>query len=288
MVTVLLTGGIGSGKSTVRRILEGMGVPCYDADSAVKSFYAVPSEPTELPPTASGTGSGLVSGSASGVNPETGFEGNSGTDSGMASGTGFLLKHRGSRGAARPFLLPEIEEALGRSFRLPDGTFDSRALAGVIFSDVAKLKTVENIVFPALAADFETWRAACVSNRMLRRADCRERPGDSPDTPCGEVQAAFRNLPPFVVFESATALDKPEFPKVWDKCLLVDAPDELRIERVTARDRCTRADVLARLRLQPPFETGRGEVDATLLNDCPLEELRSRTVSALVRLFRRQ
>ena len=256
MVTVLLTGGIGSGKSTVRRILEGMGVPCYDADSAVKSFYAVPSEPTELPPT--------------------------------ASGTGFLLKHRGSRGAARPFLLPEIEEALGRSFRLPDGTFDSRALAGVIFSDAAKLKTVENIVFPALAADFEAWRAACVSNRMLRRADCLERSGDSPDTPCGEVQAAFRNLPPFVVFESATALGKPEFPKVWDKCLLVDAPEELRIERVTARDRCTRADVLTRLRLQPPFETGRGEVDATLLNDCPLEELRSRTVSALVRLFRRQ
>ncbi len=31
-----LTGGIGSGKSTVRRIFESFGIPCYDADTRAK------------------------------------------------------------------------------------------------------------------------------------------------------------------------------------------------------------------------------------------------------------
>ncbi|MBR6305618.1 MAG: dephospho-CoA kinase [Bacteroidales bacterium] len=39
MKTILLTGGIGSGKSAVARILEGRGIPVYDSDSAAKSLY---------------------------------------------------------------------------------------------------------------------------------------------------------------------------------------------------------------------------------------------------------
>ena len=39
MKTILLTGGIGSGKSAVSRILESRGVPVYDSDSAAKSLY---------------------------------------------------------------------------------------------------------------------------------------------------------------------------------------------------------------------------------------------------------
>ena len=39
MRTILLTGGIGSGKSAVAGILEKRGVPVYDSDSAAKSLY---------------------------------------------------------------------------------------------------------------------------------------------------------------------------------------------------------------------------------------------------------
>ena len=39
MKTVLLTGGIGSGKSAVARILQERGVPVYDCDSRAKSLY---------------------------------------------------------------------------------------------------------------------------------------------------------------------------------------------------------------------------------------------------------
>ena len=40
MKTIGVTGGIGSGKSTVCSILAGRGIPVYDSDSAAKRLYA--------------------------------------------------------------------------------------------------------------------------------------------------------------------------------------------------------------------------------------------------------
>lgn len=224
-MTILLTGGIGSGKSSVRRILERMGVPCYDADSAVKGFYGVPlkSESEHL-----------------------------------ASGT-----------AEKPFLLPEIEAALGLSFRKIDGSFDSRKLADAIFSDSGRLKTVESIVFPSLAIDFARWRKTVGQTVPGAVSSAVERAAGA--TPLADL----------AIFESATALDKPDFPKLWDKCIWVDAPEDLRVERVIARDHCSREQVLSRIRLQSPLEAHRSEVDAVILNDCSLQDLPMRVRSAL-------
>ena len=38
-LTILVTGGIGSGKSTVCRHFESLGIPVYDSDSRAKSLY---------------------------------------------------------------------------------------------------------------------------------------------------------------------------------------------------------------------------------------------------------
>lgn len=224
-MTILLTGGIGSGKSSVRRILERMGVPCYDADSVVKGFYEVP----------------LTSGS----------------------------EHLASDTAEKPFLLPEIEAALGLSFRKIDGSFDSRKLADAIFSDSGRLKTVESIVFPALAIDFARWRKTVGQTVPGAVSSAVERPAGA--TPLADL----------AIFESATALDKPDFPKLWDKCIWVDAPEDLRVERVIARDHCSREQVLSRIRLQSPLEAHCSEVDAVILNDCSLQDLPMRVRSAL-------
>lgn len=224
-MTILLTGGIGSGKSSVRRILERMGVPCYDADSVVKGFYEVPLESES--------------------------------------------EHLASDTAEKPFLLPEIEAALGLSFRKMDGSFDSRKLADAIFSDSGRLKTVESIVFPALAIDFARWRKTVGQTVPGAVSSAVERPAGA--TPLADL----------AVFESATALDKPDFPKLWDKCIWVDAPEDLRVERVIARDHCSREQVLSRIRLQSPLEAHRSEVDAVILNDCSLQDLPMRVRSAL-------
>lgn len=40
MVTILVTGGIGSGKTEVSRVLSESGIPVYDSDSAVHRLYS--------------------------------------------------------------------------------------------------------------------------------------------------------------------------------------------------------------------------------------------------------
>lgn len=44
MITLAVTGGIGSGKSFVARILSAMGCPVFDTDSEVKRLYSTSSE----------------------------------------------------------------------------------------------------------------------------------------------------------------------------------------------------------------------------------------------------
>lgn len=239
MKTVLLTGGIGSGKSAVRHILEEMGIPCYDADSAVKSFYIVPDE-------GSSSGNSFIEGSLPGD----------------------------SSPRRRPFLLPALEEALGVSLRDSEGKFNKKALSSLIFSDPGAMAKVEGVVFPALAEDFALWKAETASS-----------PKTAP-TPSEVGSLTRRAQADFVVFESATALDKPSFPRIWDRCLWVDAPEEIRIQRVISRDACSREAVLSRLRLQSPLEAHRGEIDWVIENDCPLPELRNKVEEALSSLNR--
>ena len=187
--TILLTGGIGSGKSAVRGIFESLGIPCYDADTAVKSFY----------------------------------------------------KDHGEG----PCLLPEVEALVGQSLRSEDGQLDRKAFAGVIFKDKNLLRRVEDLVFPALTQDFISWR-----ERKLNEGHR------------------------IVVLESATALDKPHFKKVWDFCLWVEAPMEIRIERVMQRDHCSREEVLRRLELQSPRESHSNAIDRIIQNSGTPEELK--------------
>ena len=246
MKTVLLTGGIGSGKSAVRHILEEMGIPCYDADSAVKSFYIVPDE-------GSSSGNSFIEGSLPGD----------------------------SSPRRRPFLLPALEEALGVSLRDSEGKFNKKALSSLIFSDPAAMAKVEGIVFPALAEDFALWKAEAASSSKAAPASSPKTSPASADGASGSREAQAD----LVVFESATALDKPTFPRIWDRCLWVDAPEEIRIQRVMARDRCSREAVLSRLRLQSPLEARRSEIDLVIENNCPLPELRERAKDALCRLY---
>lgn len=179
MLTVIVTGGIGSGKSAVCALLAQRGIPVYDSDSRVKELYA-----------------------------------------------------------CRRRLVPQLEKALGSPLRQADGTLDKARLAALIFSDESARETLESIVYPVLLKDFLRWRS--------------------------------RQKTPFVVLESAIILSKPVFDGLADAVVLVDAPEELRIQRVMQRDGATREEVLRRLSAQSiPME----KVDVTLLNEGSPEEL---------------
>jgi dephospho-CoA kinase len=167
MLTVIVTGGIGSGKSAVCALLRKRGIPVYDSDSRVKELYV-----------------------------------------------------------CRRSLVPRLEKALGSPLRQADGTLDKARLAALIFSDEAARETLESIVYPILLEDFKRWRS--------------------------------RQKAPFVVLESAIILTKPVFDGLADAVVLVEAPDELRIQRTMHRDGTTRKEVLQRMKAQsvPEAKTG--------------------------------
>ncbi len=179
MLTVIVTGGIGSGKSAVCALLRKRGIPVYDSDSRVKELYA-----------------------------------------------------------CRRSLVPRLEKALGSPLRQADGTLDKARLSALIFSDETARETLESIVYPILLKDFQRWRS--------------------------------RQKAPFVVLESAIILSKPVFDGLADAVVLVEAPEELRIQRTMQRDGLSLEAVQRRISAQDiPME----KVDVTLMNDGTLEDL---------------
>jgi len=123
-----------------------------------------------------------------------------------------------------PGLKCSLEERLG----LPFSRFSE------VFGDSGKLAELEKMVFPYVLEDIVAWR-------------------DGLDSGC---RVAF--------VESAIALGKPVFDKLWDAVLLVTADSSLRFDR--------NASAAVRDRLQS-FDPSR--IDYTIHNNGTLEELRS-------------
>ena len=134
---------------------------------------------------------------------------------------------------SNPALVARLEEALGQPLRGAGGRMDRKRLARCIFADADARKVVEDIVYPLVLEDFQRWR------------DARE-----------DV--------PFVALESAVILSHPLFDPLADAAVLVTAPEEVRLQRVMARDGLPEEAVRARMRAQDiPLD----KVDVTLVND---------------------
>lgn len=147
-----------------------------------------------------------------------------------------------------PLLLSEIKKIAGDDIVSPDGHLLRRVLADRIFNDGGMLEAVEAEVFPAVMRDFERWKAVLPCGPVT----CGEK--DASQGPCG---IAVR--PPFVIIESAIFLSRPVLYPMADKVLYVDAPLELRIERVMRRDNVQREAVLARISGQSSVDLSRAD-----------------------------
>lgn len=114
-----ITGGIGSGKSTVCRLFAQRGVAVYDSDAAAKRLMQTDATVRER----------LVA--------------RFGAQTFGAGGSG-----------DRP---GEVRANAGVGASVPSGTLDRRYLAGVVFGDVTALADLNAIVHPAVTRDFEAW-----------------------------------------------------------------------------------------------------------------------------------
>lgn len=175
MIKVGITGGIGSGKSTVARMLAEKGIPVYYADARAK----------------------------------------------------YLMSYD-------PELKSAIKEAFGPEVYHRNGRLNRAALAKIIFSDKAKLQTINGLVHPAVARDGERWF-------------------DEQNTHYALKEAAL-------MIESGSH-------KSLDKLIVVVADKEERINRVVKRDRTDRKAIMARINNQMSDEQRLAEADYVIDNN---------------------
>ena len=149
-----------------------------------------------------------------------------------------------------PSLLYDIESQIGCQLRDDAGMFVPSRLAERIFADADALKLVESLVFPALMDDFKEF---CTMNSDHE----------------------------FVIFESATILEKSQFDGFGDIVVLIDAPFDIRLKRACVRDNADRDKVLARMnnqKLMNSLSEGMTDprIDAVIMNDGTVEDLEAK------------
>ena len=169
-----ITGGIGSGKSTVCRVLETMGFPVYYSDDEAKR-----------------------------------------------------LMHEDQE------LIADIKAAFGdQAYR--DEKLNRPFIAEIIFREPDKKDALNHLVHPKVRADFARWS---------------------------------ENQESGLVFQESALLFETGGYKLLDKTLLVTAPEEIRVERVSMRDNSSPEAVKARIRSQMSDEEKIPLADFVIRND---------------------
>lgn len=108
-------------------------------------------------------------------------------------------------------------------------------LADIVFNNPEELQKLNNIIHPAVTVDFIEW-------------------------------SKQQNPAPYVIYEAAILYESGWY-KVMDKTILVEAPDEIRIERTMQRDNTSREEVLKRIKNQWPTAKIKPLTDFIIQND---------------------
>ncbi|HFA48004.1 MAG TPA: dephospho-CoA kinase [Bacteroidetes bacterium] len=132
-------------------------------------------------------------------------------------------------------VVEQVMDLFGADAYQKDGSLNRAYLAGIVFKDKKKLAALNAIVHPAVHADGEKWHAS------------------------------FSGVP-YTLKEAALLIESGGH-KFLDKLILVTAPEELRLERVVARDGSTAEAVKARMDKQMPENEKRRFADFIIKND---------------------
>ncbi|MCL2417209.1 MAG: dephospho-CoA kinase [Bacteroidales bacterium] len=120
---------------------------------------------------------------------------------------------------------------------LTEKQIDKRKLANLVFTDSEALQWLNNLIHPLVEKEFEKW--------------------------CG-VQKEHN---PKVVIMEAALIFEANFEHLFDKIIVVDAPEELRIERVMKRENISKQGVLQRIAMQMSADEKRRRADIVIQND---------------------
>lgn len=128
----------------------------------------------------------------------------------------------------------KITNRFGDELYSNDGTLNKKLLGSLIFGNDDNLKFIEDLLYPALFQRFNEW---CENQKT-----------------------------PFVLFESAILFEK-NLTNRFDKIIFISAPENIRIQRVIYRDKCTVDAVRSRMKLQWTDEIKIPKADYVIVHD---------------------
>ncbi len=115
-----------------------------------------------------------------------------------------------------------------------NSTYNRQFIASVVFKDKKKLQLLNRIIHPAVEKDFKNW---------------------------------YRKQDYYYIIHEAAILFESGTDKFMDYTLLIDAPENYRIDRVTKRDKTTQKEVALRLKNQWPADKISKMADWVIVND---------------------
>lgn len=148
----------------------------------------------------------------------------------------------------RPDVLAQLVQRWGPSVANSDGTANRRAIAGIVFRDQTELKALEAVLFPIIGG---------MALDMIRTSTA-----------------------PFIAIDAAMLVEAGWRP-MCDRVLYVDAPRELRLQRVKERGGWSDADLAERESAQLPAEAKVAHADAVVMNDGSVDDLRAKIEGVL-------
>ena len=115
-----------------------------------------------------------------------------------------------------PYLINLIKSSFGDNI-YDKGILNSRKLSKIVFEDTEKLKLLNSIIHPAVAKDFKLFLNSNKEDYIVKEAA--------------------------IIFETKSE-------NSYDKIIFIQAPLEIRIERVINRDNISREEVMKRINNQ--------------------------------------
>ena len=148
-------------------------------------------------------------------------------------------------------LLNEVFSTFGKSIKNQDGSLNRRALGNIVFNDDEKLILINNLTHPK------------IKQKILSKVEEYKNQGEK-----------------IVVIDAALLIEDDYIPYI-QKLILITCRKEIQINRIIARDNCTKEEAISRINSQMSQEEKVKFADYIIDNSNSFEELQKKVLELI-------
>lgn len=148
-------------------------------------------------------------------------------------------------------LLNEVFSTFGKSIKNQDGSLNRRALGNIVFNDDEKLILLNNLTHPK------------IKQKILSKVEEYKNQGEK-----------------IVVIDAALLIEDDYIPYI-QKLILITCRKEIQINRIIARDNCTKEEAISRINSQMSQEEKVKFADYIIDNSNSFEELQKKVLELI-------